>query len=136
MSVPSLPSGFDVTKHVRAGRPECHITVGFDRQRGHIPRFLVQLHYRTAADPIQWQQIARMDHNETALLGHDVYRGGLHVDVARRSSSTVHLQVAHGSLPSNRGKVIRRCAEYLDREADYFVDVYEDRRPPGTPPSW
>lgn len=45
----------------------------------------------------------------------------------------IHLQVSHGQLPSNRGMVIRGCDRYLRHEADYFIDVYEERRPPGGP---
>lgn len=136
MRTPSLPSGYDVAKHVHAARPECHLTVGFDRQRGHIPRFLVQLHYQATTDPVQWKAIARMDHNETSATGHDVYREGLHVDIARRSSKDVHLQLSHGPLPSNRGAVIRGCVDYFIAEAGYFIDVYEERRSPGSPPTW
>lgn len=138
MTAPSLPAGYDETRHVQAGRPDCHITVGFDRQQTRIPRFLVQLHYQVSApdDAIQWAEIARMDHNETSALGHNVYREGLHVDVSRRSGATVHLQVSHAPLPSSRGTVIRGCAEYLQRETDYFIDVYEERRSPGGPPRW
>jgi len=77
-----------------------------------------------------------MDHNETSATGHDVYREGLHVDVARRTSATVHLRLSHGALPANRGKVIRGCVDYLRAETDYFIDVYEERRPPGGPPTW
>jgi len=36
----------------------------------------------------------------------------------------------------SRGVVIRGCANYLNREAEYFVDVFEERRSPGRPPSW
>ena len=136
MSAPSLPTGYDVAKHVPVGRRDCLLTVGFDQRQQHIPRFLVQLHYRVATDPIEWTAIARMDHNETSSLGHDVYREGLHVDVARRSQPTVHLQLAHAPLPISRGAVIRGCANYLKREAEYFVDVFEERRSPGRPPSW
>lgn len=136
MSAPSLQTGYDHAKHVQASRSDCHITVGFDRQRGHIPRFLVQLHYQVATDPVQWRAIARMDHNETSTQGHDVYREGLHVDVARRTQESVHLHIPHGHLPATRGTVIRRCAGYLNREADYFVDVYEGRHSPGRPPGW
>ena len=136
MSAPSLPTGYDVSKHVPAGRRDCLLTVGFDRHQQHIPRFLVQLHYRIATDPIEWTAIARMDHNETSALGHDVYDEGLHVDVARRSKSTVHLQLAHAPLPVSRGAVIRRCVDYFKREIQYFVDVFEERRSPGSPPSW
>ena len=136
MSVPPLPSGYDVSKRVDAGRPDCHITVGFDRERGDIPRFLVQLHYQAETAPVRWTELARMDHNETDPLGHDVYQEGLHVDVARRSADTVHLEVRHAPLPANRGRVVRRCAFYFRREAAYFVDVYEERISPGGPPRW
>ena len=136
MSVPPLPSGYDVSKPVDAGRPDCHITVGFDRKRGYIPRFLVQLHYQASTNPVRWTEIARMDHNETDPLGHDVYQEGLHVDVARRSADTVHLDVRHGALATNRGMVVRRCVDYFKREAAYFVDVYEGRISPGGPPRW
>ena len=136
MSAPSLPTGYDVAKHVRAGRSDCHLTVGFDRERSRIPRFLVQLHYQVSTDPVRWKAIARMDHNETSVTGHDVYREGLHVDIDRRSSDTLHLHLSHGPLPSNRGAVIRGCVDYFRREGDYFVDVYEERRSPGRPPGW
>ncbi len=94
MTVLPLPSGYDVSKRVDAGRSDCHITVGFDRERGYIPRFLVQLPYQVGTDPVRWTEIARMDHNETDPLGHDVYQEGLHVDVARRSADTVASAVA------------------------------------------
>ncbi len=136
MSAPSLPTGYDVSKHVRVSRADCHLTVGFDKERSHIPRFLVQLHYQVPADTVGWKAIARMDHNETSVTGHDVYREGLHVDIARRSSETVHLHFSHAPLPASRGMVIRRCVEYFQQETDYFVDVYEERQSPGRPPSW
>jgi hypothetical protein len=60
----------------------------------------------------------------------------LHVDVARHASRPVHLQIRHAPLPSNPGVVVRGCVEYLIRDADYFIDVYEERRPPGSPPRW
>lgn len=135
MSVPSLPSNYDVSKHVGTGRSECHLTVGFDQQRQHIPRFIVILHYRPLGQA-NWDAIARMDHNETSATGHDVYREGLHVDVDRQSSPEVHLKLKHGGLPVSRGEVIRRCAEYFAREAQYFIDVYEEKHSPGSPPRW
>jgi hypothetical protein len=136
MSAPSLPTGYDEAHDVLAGQSGCHITFGFDRWRSHLPRFLVQLHYQIGVNPVRWTEIARMDHNETSPQGHNVYREGLHVDVARRSGPAVHLQVSHSTLPSNQGKVIRRCIDYLMREADYFIDVYEGNQPPGSPPSF
>jgi hypothetical protein len=136
MTAPTPPTGYDVSKRVDAGRSDCHITVGFDRERGYIPRFLVQLHYQVDTDPVQWDAIARMDHNETDPLGHDVYQEGLHVDVVRRSAGTVHLEIRHGALAVNRGMVVRRCVDYFKREAAYFIDVYEGRISPGGPPRW
>jgi len=136
VSYPSRPTGYDVSYHVLRGRSDCHLTVGFDREQGHVPRFLVTLYYRASTDPVVWGPIARMDHNETSSHGHNVYREGLHVDIARQASRPVHLQVQHASLPPNPGAVVRACDEYLIREADYFIAVYEERRPPGTPPRW
>ena len=136
MSAPSLPSGFDTAKHVRSGRSDCHVTVGFDRRRQQIPRFLVQLHYQSSTMPVRWQEIARMDHNETSSTGHDIYDEGLHVDISRRTAPTVHIHIPHGPLPQNAGKVIRGCAEYLRQEADYFIDVFEGGRSPANPPNW
>lgn len=53
MNIPSLPTGYNVAKHVLVGRSDCHVTVGFDRERAHIPWFLVQLQYQVqeTADP-------------------------------------------------------------------------------------
>jgi len=136
MSYPSRPTGYDVAYHVSRGPSDTHLTVGFDREQGHVPRFLVMLHYRASTDPVVWGAIARMDHNETSTQGHDVYREGLHVDAARNTSRPVHLQVRHAPLPPDPGVVVRKCVEYLRRNADFFIDVYEERRPPGSPPRW
>ena len=136
MSIPSLPAGYDVTKRVGSGRSDCHITVGFDREGTHIPRFLVLLHYQVSTDPLQWDAIARMDHNETAALGHDIYQEGLHVDIARRNGSTVHIEISDNALPSIRGIVIRGCTDYLEENTQYFIDVFEGDQSAANPPKW
>jgi len=136
MPVPSLPTEFDVAKHVQAGRADCHITVGFDQRQSDISRFLVQLHYQAATFPVRWESIARMDHNPRAAEGHDIYSEGLHVDVSRKSGETAHLHLRHNPLSTDRGMVIRGCVEYLKREAGYFIDVYEERKTPSSPPRW
>lgn len=41
MSGPLTPEGFDVAKPVSAKRDNCRVTVGFDKDHNHIPRFLV-----------------------------------------------------------------------------------------------
>lgn len=138
MRVPSLPDGFDLAKHVLAGRSDCHITVGFDLKQAHISRFLVQLHYQVQPEnqPVQWTTIARMDHNEAKAPGHDVHREGLHIDIARQSKPTVHVQVPYEAMPRNTGTVLRGCVDYFRHNLDYFVEVYEERRTPGIPPWW
>lgn len=136
MVSPSRPTGYDVAYHISCGRSDCHITVGFDRKQGRIPRFLVLLHYQTSTAPTNWTEIARMDHNETPGQGHDIYQEGLHVDIARQSQREVHLDVPHSPLSSSRGTVIRGCISYLDGETDYIIDVYEERISPGRPPRW
>lgn len=70
------------------------------------------------------------------MLCHDVYNEGLHVDIARQAKPTVHLMLTHSLLPASRGEVIRRYADYFKREAEYFIDVYEECQPPRRPPSW
>lgn len=136
MPIPSLPAGYDVTKRVSTGRPDCHITVGFDRENAHIPRFLVLLHYQVSTEPLRWDAIARMDHNESAALGHDVYREGIHVDAARRNGSTVHVKITNDPLPTSRGMVIRGFANYLEENAQYFIDVFEGDQSAANPPKW
>ena len=136
MNFPSPPAGYDVWKVVGGSKPDCVLTVGFDRQPNHIPRFIVQLHYQISINPVRWEAIVRMDHNETAALGHDIYQEGVHIDAARRSQPPVKLRPPHGSLPVSRGKVIRACTDYLDANADYFIDICEGRVSPGSTPRW
>lgn len=137
MSVPTHPTGYDETKDVPVTRRfDCHMTVGFDRHRTHIPRFVVHLHYTPSSVPFQWRSIARFDHNETGDEGHDIYSEGVHIDVSRESGGEWTIEPQECALPQNRGKVIRWCVEYFDREADYFVDVYTGDISPANPPSW
>lgn len=136
MTFPSPPKGYDSAYHVPHNRSDCLLSVGFDRKHGHIPCFLIWLHYQTSTNPVKWTSVARMDHNETSNRGHDVYQEGLHVDIARRSQREVHLDVPHNRLPSSRGKVIRGCISYLADETEYIIDVYEKCINPGGPPRW
>lgn len=130
------PDGYDVTKRVGTNLPGCHLTAGFDRGRERIPSFLVLLHYRGDTDTDRWNEIARMDHNENNQLGHDVYKEGLHVDMSRRTGSTIHAGLSHGALPSSRGRVIRACINYFIENAQFYIDVFEGDRSPGSPPQW
>lgn len=138
MAIPSLPAGYDIAYRVDAGHDDCQITIGFDKNNElrRIPRFLVQLQYQLADDTSQWQEIARIDHNETSVQGHDVYDQGLHVDVSRKDAAGVHLSLEHGSLDDHRGAVIRQAQKYLKKHASYFIDVFEGNRSPESPPPW
>lgn len=133
---PSVPTGYDRTKRVLTSRPDCVVTVGFDTTQTNLPRFLVQLHYISGKDPTEWSSIARVDHNETSEMGHDVYEEGLHVDIGRRTSPEVTREPPQPPLPSSRGQVLRACANYLSDNADWFVDAYEERQAPDNPPHW
>jgi hypothetical protein len=130
------PSGYDVTKSVDSARSDCLITVGFDKQQGHISRFPVRLHYRTGVFPMQWTAVARFDHNESVTDDRDIYTEGLHIDIDRESSPEVTLHPRHAPLARDRGLVIRRCVQYLDAHAGRIVDIYEERTQPSGMPGW
>lgn len=137
MTVTPIPTGYDKSKAVNTNHPDCLIVVGFDQNRGRIPRFLVRLHYDAkSTDPRQWEGIARFDHNETPGSGHNVYTQGLHIDVSRRSGGEVKIHPRHSNLPANRGSVIRLCVQYFDIHAQHFIDIYEGNISPGGPPRW
>lgn len=130
------PQGYDVSKAVDINYSDCVVTVGFDKADRDIPRFLVRLHYLTSVTPVSWDEVARFDHNEGYGYGHDIYDEGLHIDVSIRSDGVEKVYPRHSTLPANRGKVIRRCVEYLEQHAQYFLDVYEGNISPGGPPPW
>ncbi|MFC7076186.1 DUF7718 family protein [Haloarcula halophila] len=127
------PSNYDTSKTVSAGRSDCRITVGFDQQENHVPRFLVQLHYINLPDTPQWTVIARFDHNETSGGGHDVYREGLHIDVRRPDGSMTKVHPRHGGLPKTEEPSSAGVWSPLADEAQYFIDVYNGDISPGAP---
>jgi hypothetical protein len=135
MSKAPTPLGYDVSKAVGISHPDCIVVVGFDREKNHIPRFLVRLHYRVSDAPVEWEAIARFDHNEDPNQGHNVYTEGLHIDVKAPSGWT-KIHPPHGPLPQNRGVVIRACVDYFDAETQYFIDVYNGTIAPGGPARW
>lgn len=136
MTRPLEPSNYDISKTVDAGRTDCRITVGFDQQRTHIPRFLIRLHYINPPATDQWTVIARFDHNETSAQGHDIYQEGLHIDIREPDGTMTKVHPRHGGLNQNRGSVIRACVNYLIDEAQYFIDVYNGDISPGAPRKW
>lgn len=135
MSGAPTPQGYDVSKAVPIAHPECLVTVGFDRQETHIPRFMVALQYLQSPVPLTWEMIARFDHNETSTDGHDLYDEGIHIDV-KTPTDEVTLHPPHQPLPADRGRLIRACVEYLEDHAQYFVDVSSGDVSPSNPPAW
>lgn len=132
----SEPDGYDESYIVETGRSDWQVGVGFDRERGYIPRFLVNLYYATGFTPVEWTEIARFDHNETAVTGHDVYEEGLHIDVRHLNGEETTLRPSHVSLPRSRGTLIRRCVDYFEAYVDWFIDVYTGTKQPVDPPDW
>lgn len=131
-----LPSGFDVAKPVTCPGSDCQITVGFDVDRRHIPRFVVRLHYTTSYFPLNWTTIGRFDHNEAPMKGHNIYNQGLHIDVKPNGGNMVKVYPRHGPIPQSRGRVIRACSDYFQANYQYFIDVYDGTHPPARPPQW
>jgi hypothetical protein len=129
------PRGYDVSFTAQVPHPDCLVTVGIDKQSGHVRRFLVRLHYQVQADPVDWEPIARFDHNGVGSGGHDIYIEGLHIDVAT-PQGTDKLHPRHSTLPSNPGVVIKQCIEYFRDHAQYFVDVYNGAISSGNAPGW
>jgi len=77
-----------------------------------------------------------MDHNQNSLTGHDIYREGLHIDIDRRTAPPVHLKIQHRPLPEEAGKVVRGCVEYVRKEAEYIIGVFEGDISPPPAPRW
>ena len=131
-----IPQGYDVAKAVSIEHEDCLVTVGFDRDGGQIPRFLVRLHYAESRTPLEWISIARFDHNEAFGVGHDVYKEGLHIDVTTESGDEIKIHPRHNQLPANRGAVIRACVDYFADHAAHFIQIYREEVSPGGPPPW
>lgn len=141
MSNPPTPSGYDRSYSVNCHTQlNCQITVGIDIHAGDVVRFVVRLHYSPPEDPGQWETIARFDHNPNpragaGVGGHNIYDEGLHIDV-EPPSGTQKIHPSHGPIPRDGGVVVRSCVQYLQQQAQYFVDVFKGNTHPGSSPGW
>lgn len=130
------PTGYDRSYIRTTSRSDCLVGVGFSTESGRITAFLVDLQYSADAVIDGFTQIARFDHNESTVHGHDVRREGLHLDVERRSDTKLRLWPAPDSIPRNLGLVVRQCLEYLIDNVDLFVQIYDGQRRPDSVPPW
>lgn len=83
------PTGYDKAHEKPCSRGDCVIGVGWDVYRGSIIRFLVDLQYTESLLSPSYTQIARFDHNPTTANGHDIYREGIHIDVAQKDGQDI-----------------------------------------------
>lgn len=116
-------------------RRDCVIGVGFDTSQGNIIKFLVDLQYQTRFLSSRYKQIARIDHNSTSDSGHDILTEGLHID-AKDHQGQWRKYWPQYTLPANLGPVIRTSVDYLNRNADFFVDLYEGNNTSSNPPTY
>jgi hypothetical protein len=129
------PAGYG-TAHQKpcSSRGDCVIGVGFDTHQGNIVKFLVNLQYKTRFLPARYEQIARIDHNPTSHSGHDILTEGLHIDAKDHQGQWRKYRPQH-TLPAKLGPVIRTSADYLNRNANFFVDLYEGNNASSSPPT-
>jgi hypothetical protein len=122
---------YGTTFGVHVDHDHCRIVVRFDKERGSLDRFAVQL--QAQATPA-WKTIAQIDHAPRDANGHDLYVEGLHVDIYRRNGEELKLYPAHTSLPSDPGKLLRVCTDYLKGNVGWFWKVHRGHIEPGGPP--
>jgi len=97
-------------------------------ERGVPIEFTIQLEYdrsRIAAGPDRWGPLARFDHNQNAIDGHDVRQEGLHLDLLDPDGSK------HDVRRSFQYRHIKQyppyCEDYLEKYCDTLVRDYERR---------
>jgi len=112
------------------------IGVGFARQQGDVTRFLVDLQYTESILSPDYTQIARIDHNPGSPAGHDIRNEGIHIDARRKHGQNEKYYPAYSHIPSDLGDVIKASADYLGRNASFFVKFYEGSHRPTDAPRW
>lgn len=133
VNYPPSPRGYDTADWADISHPDCIITFGFDTRGGRMVRFVVRLHYQISNDPVNWDVIARLDHNETPNSGHDLYQEGLHIDVKGPSGRFTKYRPKHSPLPPNTGALFQLCFNYLKRETQSLIDIYNGNSSAGPP---
>lgn len=112
------------------------IGVGFARQQGEVTRFLVDLQYTESILSPDYTQIARIDHNPASPTGHDIRSEGIHVDARRKHGQGRKYYPSYSHIPRDLGEMIEASADYLRRNATFFVDFYEGTLSPSNAPRW
>ena len=130
------PTGYDKAYEKSASRGDCVIGVGWDVYRGSVMRFLVNLQYMESFLSPTYTEIARFDHNPTSANGHDIYREGIHIDVAQKDGPDIKFTFPNSTVPADLGVVIRACVEYLDDNARKLIRIYEGDNSPANVPNW
>lgn len=110
----------------------CRIVVRFDKVRGALDRFVVQLQLQKA--PETWTTIAQIDHAPRDNNGHDLFVEGVHVDIYRQNGRQLKLHPDHAGLPRKPGEVLRVCTDYLKNHVGWYRKVHEGTIEPKGPP--
>jgi len=105
--------------------PYARIRRELDTEGGQIIRFVYQLEYNVDATedglpPNDWREVARFDHDIDGQ--HDVSEEGLHLDIYRDGKKYKTTR-DFPNVPINQTPAF--CMEYLQQNADYFIDRFE-----------
>lgn len=126
---------YEFVYRVHVNNSDDRIVVRFDKERGTIQRFAVQLQ-SSLSRYSTLESIAQFDHDPQSLGGHDIYREGLHIDVYHQDGSVTKLWPNHPPLPASEGAILRRCVDYFKKHVEYFDQVHSGRIDPSDPPNW
>jgi len=114
--------------------PQTRIDVRIGVEDGDdIEWFVVQLLHNLEpyyADDEEWREVARFDHNPDAQDGHDVIKEGLHMDLTfeNKEDRTETRFPSHTPPPSDLGRTVRYCVNYLRNRYEVLVKRYNDDR--------
>lgn len=101
--------------------PSVRIRTEFEKRRGVVMRFVVQLEYNSQPDVLEaddWRQVARFDHDPAAPGGHDVTKEGLHMDIYS-DGKKVAVARDFSEVPLN--EVIDFCERVLRNRSDELL---------------
>lgn len=109
--------------------------VRFDKRRGSITRFVVQLQRQTDAFEMDWRTFAQIDHEPNHVQGHDLYREGIHIDIYHEDGTSSKIRPSTGApLPTPGGVLLNMCKDYLVDNAEYFRQAARKQIPLDSPP--
>ena len=108
--------------------PYARIRRELETRNGEIVRFVYQLEYNMEASedglpPHDWQEVARLDHDREAPMGHDIREEGLHVDIYRNGKKVL---TSYDFPPVPLSEAPAFCEEYLQDNADFLISRFEE----------